>query len=153
MISHSGVPIEKHSSGVACFVQSRLAMPVQGRVLVAEDDPQMLEGVAEALERLGADVVRARNGVELLEHMANDAPFDLVVTDVAMPWVSGLQAMHSARTAGLTAGVVVITALKEDRILAQARALGENAVLLRKPFDLSELESAVSTLLPPKPAS
>jgi CheY-like chemotaxis protein len=124
-------------------------MKVHGRVLVADDDPQMLESVSAALERLGAEVLSARNGVELIERMANDGPFVLIVSDIAMPWVSGLQAMHSARTAGLTAPVLVITALRDDRIFDQARALGRHAILLRKPFDLSQLEAAVSKLLSP----
>ena len=122
-------------------------MQVHGKVLVADDDPQMLETVAAALERLGAEVSCARNGVELIERMANDGPFTLIVSDIAMPWVSGLQAMHSARTAGLAAPVLIITALQDDRTFNQARALGRDAVLLRKPFDLPQLEAAVSRLL------
>jgi DNA-binding response OmpR family regulator len=123
-------------------------------VLIADDDPQLLDAVAEALIRMGAHVVRARNGAELIEYLAEEGPFDLVVTDISMPWMSGLQAVHSARTAGLGTPVIVMTALQEERIPAQVQALGRDAVLLRKPFELGELESAASTLLssrPPKP--
>jgi DNA-binding response OmpR family regulator len=116
-------------------------------VLVADDDPQLLDAVAESLTRLGADVVRAWSGADLIERLANAGPFDLVVTDIGMPWMSGLQAMHATRAAGLATAVIVMTALTDERIPAQVRALGEKAVLLRKPFELSELESAASTLL------
>src|SRR6185295_18123869 len=116
-------------------------------VLVADDDPQLLEAVAEALMRMGADVVRAGSGAHLIEQLASAGPFDLVVTDISMPWMSGLQAIRSTRAAGLATSVIVMTALSDPRIPAQVKSLGENAVLLRKPFELSELEAAFSTLL------
>lgn len=117
------------------------------RILVADDDPDLLRSVAAALERLGAEVVRARNGGELIERLADQGPFTLVVADVSMPWMSGLQVLYSARTAGLGIPVVVMTALKDERLVEQVQALGRNAVLLRKPFELDELESAVTRLV------
>jgi len=117
------------------------------RVLVADDDVELLGTIAAALERSGAEVVRAESGAELLERIADEAAFDLVITDVAMPWLNGLYAMHSARTVGLETPVIVMTALKDDRLPDQVRSLGERAVLLRKPFDLDELESTASRLL------
>jgi len=123
------------------------AMPIEGRVLVADDDAELLEAVAETLVRLGADVVRASTGAELIERLAEYGPFDLVVTDIAMPWMTGLRAMHAARTAGLDTSVIVITGLREERIPARVKALGGNAVLLEKPFTLADLESVASRLL------
>ena len=124
-----------------------MPMLSHAHVLVADDDPQLLDAVAESLTRLGANVVRARSGADLIEQLANAGPFDLVVTDIGMPWMSGLQAMHATRAAGLATAVIVMTALTDERIPAQVRALGEKTVLLRKPFELGELESAASTLL------
>jgi two-component system OmpR family response regulator len=122
----------------------------RARVLVADDDLQLLEAVSEAFTQLDADVVRASSGADLIEQMATAGPFDLVVTDISMPWMSGLQAIRSTRAAGLATSVIVMTALSDPRIPAQVKALGANAVLLRKPFELSELESAASTLLSAK---
>ena len=124
------------------------------RILVADDDPLLLEAVADALTGLGARVTRAATGAELVDELAAAGPFDLVVTDVAMPWMSGLTAMRAARTAGLGTAVIVMTARQEEQIPAQVRALGRNAVLLRKPFGLDELEKIASKLLARlKPAS
>jgi len=117
------------------------------RVLVADDDPLLLATVGDALAHLGAKVTSAASGAELIEQMANEGPFDLVVTDVSMPWMNGLQAMQAARAAGLGTSVIFITALADERIPSQVRALGENARLLRKPFDLSQLGAAASELL------
>jgi DNA-binding response OmpR family regulator len=117
------------------------------RVLAADDDPQLLEAVSEALTSMGAEVVRAENDAKPIERLADEGPFDLVVTDITMPWMSGLQAVHSARAAGVGTAVIVMTGHHEERIPAQVRALGQNAVLLHKPFELSELEAAASRLL------
>ena len=123
------------------------AMPIEGRVLVADDDPELLEVVADSLVRLGADVIRARTGAELIEQLAEHGPFDLVVTDIAMPWMTGLQAMHAARMVGLSTSVIVMTALRDPAIQARVKALGSNTALLEKPFDLDALESLAQKLL------
>jgi len=117
------------------------------RILLADDDPQLLETVADGLTQLGAEVIRADSGAELIEQLANEGPFDLIITDVAMPWMSGLEAIHSARSVGLRTPVIIMTALPGERIAAQTGMLGGHAALLRKPFTLSELESVVTTSL------
>lgn len=116
-------------------------------IVVADDDPELLRTVADALERAGANVARAETGGELIERIANDGPFDLVVTDISMPWMNGLQAMHSARYAGAATPVVVMTALKGGGIPDEVRKLGHRAELLRKPFDLAAFERAAARVL------
>jgi CheY-like chemotaxis protein len=126
-----------------CFSQIAMSSP---RILVADDDPNMLESVADALEGIGAHVTRAHSGSELIESFER-GPFDLIVTDISMPWMSGLQAMHSVRTAGLITPVIVMTALDDARLADQVRTLGRDAVLMRKPFALAELEHTARTML------
>ena len=72
-------------------------------------------------------------------------PFDLIVTDVSMPWMDGLKAVRSMRTVGLSTPVIVVTALSDEDLNTQVRALGP-AILLRKPFELQELEAAIASL-------
>ena len=120
-------------------------MLTRARVLVADDDPELLEAVAETLTRLGADVIQASNGAQLIEQLADQGPFDLVVTDIAMPWMTGVRAMRAARIAGLGTPLIIMTALRDGSIPDQVSALG--ATLLRKPFELAELESAAAKLL------
>lgn len=119
----------------------------EARVLVADDDVDLLESIVTALEERGAKITRAVNGVELIEALAEQGPFDLMVVDVAMPWMSGIFAMHSARNAGMDAGIIVMTALPDADLPSQVRALGERSVLLRKPFDLSSFEETAEALL------
>ena len=117
------------------------------RVLVADDDALLLESVCEVLTRLDANVVRADNGGDLIELLATAGPFDLIVTDISMPWMSGLQAIRSVRAAGLATSVIVMTALSDPGIAAQVKSLGANAAFLRKPFASSELEATASALV------
>jgi CheY-like chemotaxis protein len=126
---------------------SAICMLSGARVLVVDDDHELLEAIADALGRLDAHVVRASDGAELIDRLADSGPFDLVVTDIAMPWMTGVRAMRAARTAGLGMSVIVITALRDRTIPAEVKALGRHAALLHKPFEMSELESAASKLL------
>jgi len=121
-------------------------------VLVAEDDPDTLHMLTEAIDQFGADVACASNGDELMGQLA-EGGFDVVVTDVSMPWMSGLQAMHSARVAGLTTPIVVITAVRSDEVMRQVSAFGKDVILLFKPFGLDELYAAIESLLHRDPAN
>jgi DNA-binding response OmpR family regulator len=121
-------------------------MATHARVLIADDDPAMVGAVADALERMGFTVARANSGADLVDQFAHDGPFDLIISDISMPWMDGLQTLRSMRTAGVTAPVIVMTALSNDQIPTQVRALGARTRLLRKPFDLDELEATVVTL-------
>ena len=122
-------------------------MLLHARILVADDDLALLDAVSESFEHFGATVTRAQSGAELIERLGEEGPFDLIVTDVSMPWMSGLQAMHSARSAGLSTPVIVMTALKNGKVATQTDTLGQGAVLLRKPFALGELQAAAERLL------
>ena len=118
------------------------------RVLVADDDSEILILVGKALRQFyDADVVTVASGGELLEKIANDGAFDVIVTDVSMPWMSGLHVMHSARTAGLPIPVVVMTALRDPTLPEQVSSLGARAELLHKPFSIIELFSALRRCL------
>ncbi len=127
-----------------CFASFVIVLP-PARVLVADDDPELLESLSEALTSLGLDVVRASDGAQLIDRVADDGPFDLVVTDIAMPWMTGLRAMRAARLAGLGIPLIVMTALRDDNISRQVSAIG--AKLLRKPFEIAELESVAAKML------
>jgi two-component system OmpR family response regulator len=145
--------VRRHRNGVGALRASNVAVLTGTRVLVADDDPLLLESVADALISLGADVIRASSGEELVEELASEGPFDLVVTDVGMPWMSGLTAIHAARSAGISMAVIIMTAREDERIPAQVQALGPDAVFLRKPFGLAELGAAAAGLLERRHAS
>ena len=123
-------------------------MGILARVLVADDDPDMLAAVSDALAGLGFDVVMVESAAGLIDRLATDGPFDLIVTDISMPWMDGLKTLRSIRTAGVTTPVIVMTALRDEHIPGRVEALGANAILLQKPFDIDELASAARGLIP-----
>lgn len=113
------------------------------RALVADDDPDMLHLVSTVVAQCGADVTVASTGHDLLDKIADEEPYDFVVTDIGMPWMSGVQVMQSARTAGLPIPVIVMTGMRGTKMLEQVEALGGHTHLLLKPFSVNELNDAL----------
>jgi DNA-binding NtrC family response regulator len=116
---------------------------VAKRVLIADDDAEFLQIVDTALRHLELEVITAVCGAELLDKLANEGEFDLVITDVAMPWMTGLQVMHSARAAGMQCPVIVMTALRHIDVARQVTNLGAHVQLLLKPFTTNMVEDLI----------
>src|SRR5512138_1818467 len=86
------------------------------RVLLAEDDDSARRVMADVLRAMGLDVLETRDGGRTLVAIASHYKdgrtpddLDLVVTDVQMPFVSGLELFKGLRAAGWTAPVIVVT--------------------------------------------
>ena len=120
-------------------------------VMLADDDPAALDTATEALASAGFKVVRAPDGQRALQE-ALGRRVDLIVMDVSMPQVGGVEACHCLKAMPKTSKIpVVLTAAKKDpaaRMLAE-RTHGSVRVL-RKPFDLDELVSVAKQLVRPK---
>ena len=125
-------------------------MELGPRVLVADDDPDLRPAMVAALEDSGASVVSVATGAELIQRIADDAHFDLLVVDVSMPWMSGLQAALAARHAGLSMPIIVVSAGRDPGLPARVAALGGQVYFLRKPFELDELQRAARSFLGPR---
>jgi CheY-like chemotaxis protein len=117
------------------------------RILVADDDDDLLEVVVEALTDAGAKVASVKSGAELLKRLGEDASFDLIIADVLMPWMTGLQVASSVREAGLEVPVILMTGARDSSLDERVDSI-ERTVLLRKPFGHGELKAAVEKLLP-----
>jgi DNA-binding response OmpR family regulator len=121
------------------------------RVLVAEDDRDMLDTLVEILAIEGYDVHGAADGGRLLVALTNSAKcgyedgVDLLISDICMPVCSGLQIVEGLRAAHCAVPVILITGLIDERTRFQAARFG--AVLLQKPFALDALTRAVTELL------
>jgi CheY-like chemotaxis protein len=117
------------------------------RVLVADDDEDMLSFVASTLRDDGHEVLEARDGADLLERLEralddSDARPEVVVADVMMPKLSGLGVLEALMHAHLHFPVVLMTVLADESVRTVARRLGAVGVL-RKPFDADDLRTAV----------
>jgi len=117
------------------------------RILVVDDDPDILQFVRMNLELEGFDADTAENGRLALEE-AKARPPDLVLLDVMMPEMDGLTVLRRMRNSPATANVPVIIltakALAEDRV--RGLDLGADDYIT-KPFDLEELIARVRTVL------
>jgi DNA-binding response OmpR family regulator len=122
------------------------------RLLVADDDVDFLDAVTLAAEYVDLEVVRATTGDELLAALADDGPFDAILTDIAMPWMTGLHVIHSARRSGWRQPVIMMSGFYDPVILGQVAELGEHVSFLLKPFTLRELYTALRAALRPAPA-
>lgn len=112
------------------------------RVLLAEDNPINALLATRALERLGAVVVHAVDGIEALERLELDGPFDLALIDVRMPRLDGHETARRIRAAESAGGgrlhLVALTANAGQEDEAAARAAGFDG-FLAKPLNLKLL--------------
>ena len=122
------------------------------RVLVAEDDAAMRDLLLLVLRERGYDVDCVSNGAQMSSVLSQRhpdgslaEPFDLIVTDVRMPGVSGLDAIEQLRRAGGMTPVIAVTAFPHDATRTRAHRL--EIRLLAKPFDLDALREAVKAAL------
>jgi CheY-like chemotaxis protein len=117
------------------------------RVLVADDDDALLTMLSEALRSDGYLVSEAHDGVEMLAllHDTLSEPGsrpDVIVADVRMPHLSGLGVLQELKRTGVRLPVVMMTAFCPSSVEVVAKRLGAVGVL-RKPFDLDDLRTAV----------
>jgi len=115
------------------------------RVLVVDDDPQLREALTRALELDGYAVETASNGVKALEAIGAHRP-DVMVLDVMMPYVGGLDVCRTLRDRKDRLPILVLTARDEvgDRVAGLDAGADD---YLTKPFALEELRARLRALL------
>jgi len=114
------------------------------RVLVVDDDPDILDALSEILEVEGYDVQRARNGREALQRLEQGLP-DLVLLDLMMPVMDGWE---FARSLDPDARPPIIVLSADRNVSVKAQEIGALG-WLAKPFELSELLAVVRRAIPP----
>ncbi|MBK9035579.1 MAG: response regulator [Myxococcales bacterium] len=122
-------------------------------VVVAEDDAIFRRLIAVTLRRDGFSVSEARDGRELVNHMASLAQrrgpaVDLIISDIRMPVMTGLDALAGLRGADWVTPVILITAFGDDEARLEAKRLGADA-LFAKPFELNDLRTMALHLAGP----
>ncbi|MFE8644003.1 response regulator [Sphingomonas sp. NCPPB 2930] len=114
------------------------------KLLIVEDDPALRSTLERALVRRGVEVATAADGRGALERWAAAQP-DVVVLDLGLPGMDGLEVLATARKRGWTTPVLLLTA----RGTVGDRVVGLNAGAddyLPKPYDLDELEARLRAL-------
>jgi DNA-binding response OmpR family regulator len=118
------------------------------RILVVEDDPDIAELVRYNLQAIGLDVIIAADGISALRELRQGS-FDLLILDLMLPTVSGLEICKEVRAQPVLQElpVLVMTARGEDAMRELAFSMGATDYLV-KPFSPGELVGRVKALLP-----
>lgn len=117
------------------------------RILVVDDDNQLCELVGRRMRRAGHFVVTAESAEVALAHAAlGRPPFDVVITDVHMPGMNGLDLATKLIERRPTQRVVIVTGDPDEALAHDAISRGPVSYLL-KPFELFELEAVVNQAL------
>jgi CheY-like chemotaxis protein len=143
-----------HRCAVAMIVEpspptATLTIPVPlGNVLLAEDDPELLDLLSSYLRRRGYRVFCAADGDALVQRIERAAPrgplpsIDVIVSDIYMPGMDGLTVLEELREGGRRIPTILMTAFGSEEVRERGRRHGAELVLV-KPFALDRLLSAV----------
>ncbi|HMB94016.1 MAG TPA: response regulator [Rhodothermales bacterium] len=120
-------------------------MQPKKRVLIVEDDNVINEYIAACFESLDWEVVATDEGREALQHLCEAESFDLVLLDVWMPDMNGLEVLRTLRGLGITCPVFIMTAYKDSFDVQGVLEMGATDVLV-KPFNTDFLLDRVALL-------
>jgi two-component system alkaline phosphatase synthesis response regulator PhoP len=115
------------------------------RILIIEDEPAMVAGLRDNFEYEGYDVISAGDGVSGLERLLADDP-DLVVLDVMMPRMSGLEVCKQAKAKKPSLPIIMLTARGQEIDKVVGLELGADDYVT-KPFSIRELMARIKAVL------
>ena len=119
-------------------------MRTSGRVLVVDDEPYITDVVTAALRFEGFDIEVAATGAQALS-MALPGGFDMIVLDVMLPDLEGIEVCHQLRAAGTSTPVLFLTARDTSGDKLAGLASGDDYVT--KPFSIDELVARIRAVL------
>lgn len=116
-------------------------------ILIVEDDEIMLKAITSVLHREGYDVTVAKNGKEAFEKL-KDMPFDLIITDLMMPYANGFEVISRIRQDAVRKdiGIIIISNIGNEDSITEGFKLGADDYL-KKPIMTGELLIRIKRLL------
>lgn len=117
----------------------------QGRVMVIEDDREMRLLLEDFIQEEGYEVRSTDNGSDAFRLLAQDE-FDLIITDVRIPGLSGLDILPGIRKLQPHSIIIIITAFGSEEVYTRAIERGADGYL-EKPISLEELKILIKKLL------
>lgn len=118
---------------------------MKSKILIVEDEPAMVAGLRDNFEYEGYEVISAEDGVSGLERALSDNP-DLVVLDVMMPRMSGLDVCKQLKTKRPATPIIMLTARGQEIDKVVGLELGADDYVT-KPFSVRELMARVKAVL------
>jgi PAS domain S-box-containing protein len=116
----------------------------RGRILVVDDDADVREIAVQMLRQTGYGVGEAENGYAALAALSRGETYDLILIDMVMPGLNGLDAVHRARERWPGVKALFMTGYADTAVHAE---LAEAGPVIKKPFRLAELSDAVQRTL------
>ncbi len=123
-------------------------------ILIIDDEPEILRVLRRVLEAKGHVVEEASDGQTALRHFAGH-PTDLVITDIYMPEMDGIEFIMRVKEAFPEARIIAISGgggLVKEEVLGAAAELGAD-MILEKPFSADQVTDAVTQVLVQPPAA
>jgi CheY-like chemotaxis protein len=112
------------------------------RIWIAEDEDELREALGKSLSREGREILLFADGKELLQHLKRDPAFDIIIADLLMPQVDGLQVLQKSKECNPEGIVIIMTGYASLDTAIQA-IRGGAYDYIRKPFKLDEIEVIV----------
>lgn len=116
------------------------------RVLLAEDDQSLGQGLSDGLENLGFYVDWLQDGLSIEQAIMNDDGIDTLILDLGLPKKDGIDVLKSIRAAGKTLPILILTARDAVEQRISGLDLGADDYML-KPFDLHELAARLRAIV------
>jgi DNA-binding response OmpR family regulator len=116
------------------------------KILIAEDEPLILQTLELKLKKEGYEVVGCLDGLDAIQKIDTEQP-DLIITDIMMPYMSGLEVVRKVKqdNGSRNIPVIVLSTMGQESIVEEAFELGADDYL-KKPFSLSELSIRIKKL-------
>lgn len=112
------------------------------KILIAEDEPLVLKALEMRLRKDGHEVITASDGQQAIGHFSTTDP-DIVITDIMMPFASGLEVLNTVRKhTSRKIPVIVLSVMGQENVVMEAFKLGADD-FITKPFSPNELSMRV----------
>lgn len=116
------------------------------KILISDDSAFMRKIIRNILEKLGhKDIIEATNGNEAIDKYNSEKP-DLVLLDIIMPDVGGIDVLRAIMAANKDAKVVMVTAVGQDAMVEECNQLGAKGYIV-KPFDEKKVTETIKNVL------
>jgi len=126
-------------------MQAKIAKLKTIKIMFVEDETDLITIISDTLSKLGADFVTANNGQEGLEKLKDNPDIKLIVSDINMPVMNGIEMIKNIRESGSDIPCIIMSAHTEPEYLKSADELNVTDYIL-KPFDFIKFINLVSEL-------
>ena len=126
-------------------MQDKIAKLKSLKLLFVEDEEDLLNIITDTLNKLQANFITALDGEAALKLLEEDGEIDLVITDINMPNMNGLELIETVQQKGMKTPFIIMSAHTEKEYMDKAKSLGIDNYLL-KPFDFIKFIELVSSM-------